>query len=216
MADILRAAGSLRSRHRASAPSSSAGPKPATSDDLSAALARLDLSSAALTAQARELASLLGLESIAPALASVDAPAPCLPYLVHVLRDRFQGSAERAAPWCLDQGVEQLGRLDLAWRRGVVEAHRAEAIERRAAAAAKKQVVDRFLFSEIKQGAAPAVPSGPVLRPLEESNSKVRFHDGKVVSTKGEKYVVEKLTEDWDGGSRGRIKSKRKGGKGFY
>lgn len=42
----------------------------------------------------------------------------------------------------------------------------------------------------------------------------VRFHDSQVVTTRGEKVVVEKLSEDWDGGSRGKVKSKGKRGKG--
>lgn len=32
---------------------------------------------------------------------------------------------------------------------------------------------------------------------------------------KGEKYLVENLQEEWDGGSRGRVKTKGKRGKGF-
>ena len=49
----------------------------------------------------------------------------------------------------------------------------------------------------------------------QQQQQKVRYRDGAVVSTKGEKFVVEKQPE-WDGGSRGRVKSKRKGGTGWY
>jgi hypothetical protein len=42
----------------------------------------------------------------------------------------------------------------------------------------------------------------------------VRYLDGKVVSMKGEKFIVEK-TEEWDGGSRGRVKTKGKRGTGW-
>ena len=43
----------------------------------------------------------------------------------------------------------------------------------------------------------------------------MRYRDGSVVTTKGEKFLIEKPPE-WDGGSRGKVKSKRKGGVGFY
>lgn len=47
------------------------------------------------------------------------------------------------------------------------------------------------------------------------SDSQVRYRDGKVVSCKGEKYIVEKVGEEWDGGSRGKVYTKGKRGKGF-
>mmetsp|Transcript_21502 Transcript_21502/g.31218 ORF Transcript_21502/g.31218 Transcript_21502/m.31218 type:complete len:375 (-) Transcript_21502:63-1187(-) len=47
-------------------------------------------------------------------------------------------------------------------------------------------------------------------------NSKIRYRDGKVASTKGEKIIVEKNPkDDYDGGSRGRVKTKGKRGPGF-
>lgn len=47
-----------------------------------------------------------------------------------------------------------------------------------------------------------------------KKSSAVRFRDGAVVTTKGEKYITEKK-EEWDGGSRGRVKSKGKRGVGW-
>lgn len=43
---------------------------------------------------------------------------------------------------------------------------------------------------------------------------KLRYRDGVVVATKGEKFIVEKEPE-WDGGSRGKVKSKGKRGVGW-
>lgn len=46
---------------------------------------------------------------------------------------------------------------------------------------------------------------GPDLLPAPkkgQQESKLRYRDGRVVSTKGEKVIVEKVGEDWDGGSR--------------
>lgn len=48
--------------------------------------------------------------------------------------------------------------------------------------------------------------------PPISGRSQVRFRDGMVVSTKGERFVVEKDME-WDGGSRGKVITRR--GKGF-
>ena len=44
--------------------------------------------------------------------------------------------------------------------------------------------------------------------------SQVRYRDGQVVTAKGEKYVVEKVGQDWDGGSKGKVFTKGKRGKG--
>lgn len=38
---------------------------------------------------------------------------------------------------------------------------------------------------------------------------QVRYRDGMLVATKGEKYIVEKIGEDWDGGSRGKVRAGR-------
>lgn len=44
---------------------------------------------------------------------------------------------------------------------------------------------------------------------------QVRYLDGRVVSQKGEKFIIEKIGEEWDGGSRGKVYTKGKRGKGF-
>jgi hypothetical protein len=41
-----------------------------------------------------------------------------------------------------------------------------------------------------------------VPKKAQQQDSRLRYRDGKVVSTKGEKIIVEKVGEDWDGGSR--------------
>ena len=45
--------------------------------------------------------------------------------------------------------------------------------------------------------------------------NQVRYREGQIVTAKGEKYVVEKLGSDWDGGSTGKVVTKGKRGKGF-
>lgn len=44
---------------------------------------------------------------------------------------------------------------------------------------------------------------------------QVRWRDGQPVAFKGEKFIVEKVGEEWDGGSRGKVYTKGKRGKGF-
>lgn len=44
---------------------------------------------------------------------------------------------------------------------------------------------------------------------------QVRYRDGMVATAKGEKYVTEKVGQDWDGGSKGKVCTKGKRGKGF-
>jgi len=45
--------------------------------------------------------------------------------------------------------------------------------------------------------------------------NKLRFRDSEVVSKSGGKHIIEKVGEEWDGGSRGRVKSKGKRGAGW-
>lgn len=51
----------------------------------------------------------------------------------------------------------------------------------------------------------------------KDKSPKVRYHEGQVVTQRGEKYIVVKDDkEEWDGGSRGKVISKGKRGKGTY
>ena len=51
-----------------------------------------------------------------------------------------------------------------------------------------------------------------VANPKKES--KIRYRDGQVVSKSGGKYIIEKVEEEYDSGTRGRVKSKGKRGAG--
>lgn len=62
------------------------------------------------------------------------------------------------------------------------------------------RVVSDSSSSSSKPGAKRV--QGPDLLPKVQHESKLRYRDGKVVSTKGERIIVEKVGEDWDGGSR--------------
>ncbi len=42
----------------------------------------------------------------------------------------------------------------------------------------------------------------------------VRYRDGQLVSTRGEKFIVETIGTEWNGGSAGKVYTKGKRGKG--
>ena len=44
---------------------------------------------------------------------------------------------------------------------------------------------------------------------------KQRYRDGQIVTHRGEKYIVEKKKEEYDGGSRGKVMPKGKRGAGW-
>lgn len=43
----------------------------------------------------------------------------------------------------------------------------------------------------------------------------IRYRDGVPVAARGEKFIVEQVGEEWDGGSRGKVKTKGKRGPGM-
>ncbi len=53
------------------------------------------------------------------------------------------------------------------------------------------------------------------IHPKTNESKQVRFRDGVVASTKGQKFVIESMKEEWNGGSSGKVYTKGKRGKGF-
>lgn len=57
------------------------------------------------------------------------------------------------------------------------------------------------------------------IHPCASIRTQVRYHNSEPVylpkGNNSNKYIVEKLTPDWDGGSRGKVKTKGKRGPGF-
>lgn len=67
----------------------------------------------------------------------------------------------------------------------------------------------RFDLCAVSDGSGPSSRKGGIAADLltvpkkaQQQTSKLRYRDGKVVTTKGEKVIVEKVGEAWDGGSR--------------
>lgn len=88
-----------------------------------------------------------------------------------------------------------------------------------------KAIVDRFA-DQVVVPLGPASSSSkkkpgpaPIPVPAPQPDSRVRYHNNQPVTLpKGNasrKYIVENLTPEWDGGSRGKVKTKGKRGPGF-
>ncbi|KAI7841164.1 hypothetical protein COHA_005130 [Chlorella ohadii] len=146
-------------------------------------------------------------------------PEACDAFLAHVLAGKGSGDVEAAAAWMLEQP-------DLAAAQASWQAARAARREERARAraereASKRQIVDRFQLQALPNGSGSSKGKPPVLKAWGAGGSgggggesKARYRDGALVSTRGEKFVIEKGPE-WDGGSRGKVYTKGKRGKGF-
>ncbi|CAG9464053.1 unnamed protein product [Pedinophyceae sp. YPF-701] len=143
------------------------------------------------------------------------------------LLEQCGGRLQDAAAWVCEAG--DLGDEVRRWKEFRAEADRRAAQEAKLLEKDRKRVVERFAHKEVSAGGSEGAPKrgssrkGAGLQPWQtaghaaapEGDSKVRYRDGQVVSRKGEKFIVEKVTDDWDGGSRGKVFTKGKRGKGF-
>jgi hypothetical protein len=81
----------------------------------------------------------------------------------------------------------------------------------------KGKIVDRWADQTVYL--TTSAPKTSVVAPMSigyaDVEKKTRYRDGRVVSTKGDKVIVVDETPEWDGGSRGRVKTKGKRGKGW-
>lgn len=141
-------------------------------------------------------------------------------FLAHVLASEGGGSLQEAATWMLE--CEDLPAAQEAWQHSLQRAQDEQQQEAVAQAQAKKLIVQRFLLQPVPNGSNGDGKGRPP--PLKawgagssgESKCKARYREGAVVTSRGEKYIIEKQGEEWDGGSRGKVVSKGKRGKGFY
>jgi len=140
-------------------------------------------------------------------------------FAAHALRGRFRGDAAAFAESLLCGGEAELLAAQQAFgeagsARQETSAASAEldsAEMREEQAALRALIVSRYDLTTTGGGTRPvAWGTGQ-----EMAKSKVRFHNGEVATRNGDKYVVEKLTPEWDGGSRGRVKTKGKRGPGY-
>jgi len=133
--------------------------------------------------------------------------------LSYLLTQKAFGDLQEAARLLIDTSVEALNaelRADEQRR-----AERAKA-EKDAEFTARERVLGKF--HEVPDDSVAYVKvknQKPNKSTTTLNESKVRYLDGKVVATNGAKYIEVQTKEDWDGGSRGRVKTKGKRGTGW-
>jgi len=140
----------------------------------------------------------------------------------YVLR-RCHGECEEAIEMLLGNDLEKLEaergeaeRRDEAERKSEAKAERSfDRASRRAINERNGQVRDHAADGDDVKLNAPRLPYAKTRKEALKGGDMRRYLDGQVVANKGEKYVVVDATEDWDGGSRGRVKTKGKRGPGY-
>ncbi|GAX73881.1 hypothetical protein CEUSTIGMA_g1331.t1 [Chlamydomonas eustigma] len=138
-------------------------------------------------------------------------------YLQHLLY-RHKQCVEATAEYILDCDDLIKDEEDFLRRREVEFKLQEE--EQVALDMAKKSVLAKFDLQVVKPVGNGKKGGKELLtvekKPQQDVDPKVRYHNGVPVHVrKGEKYVVEVVQEEWDGGSRGKVKTKGKRGKGF-
>lgn len=145
-------------------------------------------------------------------------------FVQHCLQHSLQGDMQAAANWLLESDPAQLLRQQQAWEREAEQRELQRQEAERQKRQQKKAIVEKFDLRAVSDGSGPSSRKGgaaaadllAVPKKAQQQASKLRYRDGKVVTTKGEKVIVEKVGEDWDGGSRGKVYTKGKRGKGFH
>ncbi|PNW75098.1 hypothetical protein CHLRE_12g496550v5 [Chlamydomonas reinhardtii] len=142
-------------------------------------------------------------------------------FLLYALERKYHGDAEGLAAWLLDASPSDLQEATEQWDelrdREAAEAEQARLLKEHN----KKQILKQFDLRPVTAPKDPRKVAKGVSAPdafigkEAEAQKKVRYLDGRVVSNKGEKFIIEKIGEEWDGGSRGKVYTKGKRGKGF-
>jgi hypothetical protein len=161
-----------------------------------------------------DAAAVDGLADLIPDDACAGGRAEARRFARFVLRERFGGDPDAAADWLLAQAGEATtsttARLSAAiaqWRRAAEQREEEQKQEASARDRDRQATLARFAWS----GGGGSKPE----KPAQVQAPRVRFLDGVPVTTKGDKYVVVSQKEEWDGGSRGRVKTKGKRGSGW-
>ena len=123
------------------------------------------------------------------------------------------GDVEDTARWLVDHSFQEALEMKLADDRKRKEKEKSNAEGERLA---RERILQRF--DEKAEPINLDMMNYSTRKPKTNNNtseSKVRYLDGKVVATNGAKYIEVSTKEDWDGGSRGRVKTKGKRGPGW-
>ncbi|WIA29436.1 hypothetical protein OEZ86_011938 [Tetradesmus obliquus] len=137
-------------------------------------------------------------------------------FLACMLQSSFRGDVQAAADWLLE--CPDLLAQQESWQQQQEEQQQRRQQEQEALRKTKKQIVERFDLQVVHS--MPAKPKHgvdllPAPKKGDQQQGKVRYRDGQVVSCKGDKYIIEKVGEEWDGGSKGKVYTKGKRGVGY-
>lgn len=131
-------------------------------------------------------------------------------YLNHVLHDVCHNQLEDAAHWLMDQ--ENLAQSEASWHACQEQKQRDAAEAARKEKEHRKQLLAKYHLQAVGTSASTEPKQA---RQAPKSKNQLRYREGQVVTAKGEKYVVEKSGQEWDGGSKGKVVTKGKRGKGI-
>jgi len=130
--------------------------------------------------------------------------------LVHVLNDLCAGQAHTAAEWLVSNDVQRLEqkRREAASRDEKRERERrTKLLHRYAESAEAPQKLCAWGVKPERGGTPPRSKKKP---------QTMRYVDGEAVYVReGERYITTAEKPEWNGGSTGRVFTKRKGGKGW-
>lgn len=142
-------------------------------------------------------------------------PAASRAFLAHALLTAADAGddAAAAAAWITDRG--DAGEAEAAWLAARAAADAEAAAAAAADEAARARTLDRFAEAPVVSGAAPprAWGGGDTGGRAKKGQPTTRFLGGRAVTTR-DKYVVVQDKPEWDGGSRGKVKTKGKRGTG--
>ncbi|GIL47501.1 hypothetical protein Vafri_4313 [Volvox africanus] len=141
-------------------------------------------------------------------------------FLQYALERKFHMDAEALAAWLLDSDCAELQNAEALWEQQQEREQQDEESARLLKERNKQQILQKFDLRPVVQPkdsrkVGKALPPSDLWTGKQAQQSTVRYLDGRVVTTKGEKFIIEKTAEDWDGGSRGKVYTKGKRGKGF-
>lgn len=133
--------------------------------------------------------------------------------LSHLLTEECGGDLDVASNYIADGNDVRLLTARLEERR----ARRAREDAERAANS--KEIFERYGLQAVSHSRKPTRPplaARPAKNGGNNAAPKVRYHDSEIVTSRGEKYIVQKIGQEWDGGSRGKVITKGKRGKGYH
>eukprot|EP00953_Heterococcus_sp_UTEX-ZZ885_P010580 6178-Heterococcus_DN1.PRE.3 len=138
------------------------------------------------------------------------------PLIRFVLHQRCTGSSSAAAAQLLDEElVAQHTAAHSAW---LEKLRKQEQLEKLSEEAVKERVLNKY-SDQVVVPKGQAVNTNAPLRALtavkSDKGPKVRYRDGHVATTNGAKMIITMVKPEWDGGSRGKVTTKGKRGKGF-